>query len=97
MNRSEQSERRLDGGPQKKLHRDSLNSFLGYHATGQNELEGVLRATETSCVPLLENQALTILSQVLFCLWGTLGELENSEFCLDFRNFQRFSGIHPSP
>ena len=25
-------------------------------------LEGALRATETSCVPLLENQALTILS-----------------------------------
>ena len=29
-------------------------SFLGYHATGQNGLEGALRATETSCVPLQE-------------------------------------------
>ena len=32
-------------------------SFLGYHATGQNGLEGALRATETSCVPLQESTA----------------------------------------
>ena len=38
------------------------NSFLGYHANGHEGLEGALRATETSCVPLLENQALTELS-----------------------------------
>ena len=37
-------------------------SFLGYHATGNKGLEGALRATETSCVPLLENQALTKVS-----------------------------------
>ena len=42
-----------------KSHRDSLTGFLGYNATGQKGLEGALRATETSCVPLLENQALT--------------------------------------
>ena len=35
------------------------NSFLGYNANGRTGLEGALRATETSCVPLLENQALT--------------------------------------
>ena len=46
----------------KKPHRDSLNCFLGYHATGHEGLEGALRATETSCVPLLENQALTKIS-----------------------------------
>ena len=34
-------------------------SFLGYHATGQNGLEGALRATETSCVPLQEAPAYT--------------------------------------
>ena len=39
-----------------------LTCFLGYHATWHNGLEGVLRATETPCVPLLENQALTKLS-----------------------------------
>ena len=45
-------------------------SFLGYHATGHNGLEGALRATETSCAPLLENQALTKVSWVLFsCPW----------------------------
>ena len=38
------------------------NSFLGYHATGQKGLEGAHPATETSCVPLLENQALTKIS-----------------------------------
>ena len=45
-----------------KSHRDSLNGFLGYNATGQKGLEGALLATETSWVPLLENQALTKLS-----------------------------------
>ena len=34
-------------------------NFLGYNATGQRGLEGAHRATETSWVPLLENQALT--------------------------------------
>ena len=34
-------------------------NFLGYHATGPKGLEGALRATEISCIPLLENQALT--------------------------------------
>ena len=42
-----------------KHHRDSPHGFLGYHATGHEGLEGALWATETSCVPLLENQALT--------------------------------------
>ena len=42
-----------------KHHRVLLKSFLGYHANGHEGLEGALRATETSCVPLLENQALT--------------------------------------
>ena len=40
-------------------------NILGYHATGQKGLEGAVgsaAATETSCVPLLENQALTKLS-----------------------------------
>ena len=45
-----------------KSHRDTPNSFLGYNANGQIGLEGAHRATETSCVPLLENQALTKLS-----------------------------------
>ena len=48
-----------------KHHKVPLKSFLGYHATGQKGLEGAVgsaAATETSCVPLLENQALTILS-----------------------------------
>ena len=45
-----------------KHHRSLRKSFLGYHATGHEGLEGARRATETSCVPLLENQALTILS-----------------------------------
>ena len=67
-----------------KHHRVLFKSFLGYHATGHNGLEGALRATETSCVPLLENQALTKFSWVLFSLQGTLGELENLEFCLVF-------------
>ena len=70
-----QSDRNDDGqsgsaatGPDdihKKPHRDSLNCFLGYHANGQKGLEGAVgsaAATETSCVPLLENQALTKLS-----------------------------------
>ena len=39
-----------------------LTGFLGYNATGHEGLEGALRATETSCVPLLENQALTMVS-----------------------------------
>jgi len=42
-----------------KHHKVPLKSFLGYHANGRTGLEGALRATETSCVPLLENQALT--------------------------------------
>ena len=66
----------------------SPKNFLGYHATGQKGLEGALRATETSCVPLLENQALTKVSRVLFCLWGTIEELENLEFCLVFIDFK---------
>ena len=37
----------------------SPENFLGYNATGQRGLEGAHRATETSCVPLLEIQALT--------------------------------------
>ena len=45
-----------------KSHRDFSNSFLGYNANGQRGLEGAHRATETSCIPLLENQALTKLS-----------------------------------
>ena len=70
-----------------KSHRNSNKSFLGYNATGQKGLEGAVGpavATETSCVPPLENQALTKVSWVLFSLWGTLGELENSEFRLIF-------------
>ena len=70
-----------------KHHKVPLKSFLGYHANGHEGLEGAHRATETSCVPLLENQALTKFSWVLFCLWGTLGELENPEFQLVFINF----------
>ncbi len=58
MDRSERSERRPDGGPNENLT-GNLKSFLGYNAIGQKGLEGALRATETSCVPLLENQALT--------------------------------------
>ena len=42
-----------------KHHRVPLKCFLGYHANGHKGLEGAHRATETSCVPLLENQALT--------------------------------------
>ena len=38
-----------------KSHRDPPNRFLGYNANGQIGLEGAHRATETSCVPLLEN------------------------------------------
>ena len=34
-----------------------LTSFLGYNATGHEGLEGALRATETSCVPLQESTA----------------------------------------
>ena len=45
-----------------KSHRDSPPGFLGYNANGHKGLEGALRATETSCVPLLENQVLTKLS-----------------------------------
>ena len=45
-----------------KRHKVPLKSFLGYHANGHEGLEGAHRATETSCVPLLENQALTKLS-----------------------------------
>ena len=40
-------------------------NFLGYNATGHKGLEGAAgsaAATETFCVPLLENQALTKLS-----------------------------------
>ena len=51
----------------------AATSFLGYHATGNKGLEGALRATETSCVPPLENQVLTKISQVLFSLtWESL-------------------------
>ena len=42
-----------------KHHRVPLKSFLGYYANRHEGLEGAHRATETSCVPLLENQALT--------------------------------------
>ena len=45
-----------------KSQRDSPNSFLGYNANGQIGLEGAHRATETSWVPLLENQVLTKIS-----------------------------------
>ena len=45
-----------------KHHKVPLKSFLGYHATGHEGLEGAHRGTETSCVPLLENQALTEVS-----------------------------------
>ena len=38
-----------------KHHKVPLKSFLGYHANGHEGLEGAHRATETSCVPLLEN------------------------------------------
>ena len=38
-----------------KSHRDTPNSFLGYNANGQRGLEGAHRATETSCIPPLEN------------------------------------------
>ena len=48
--------------PRLKSHRDFFQSFLGYNATGHKGLEGAFRATETSCVPLLENQALTKIS-----------------------------------
>ena len=49
-----------------KHHKVPLKSFLGYHANGHEGLEGAHQATETSCIPLLlENQALTILSQLL--------------------------------
>ena len=45
----------------------SPHSFLGYHANGHEGLEGALRATETSCVPLLlGNQRLTDHSASLF-------------------------------
>ena len=54
-----------------KISQRAASSFLGYHATGNKGLEGALRATEISCVPLLENQALTMVSWVLFWLWGT--------------------------
>ena len=43
-----------------KHHRVLLKSFLGYHATGHEGLEGAHRATEASRAPLLsENQRLT--------------------------------------
>jgi len=48
--------------PNPEKSQDSSPGFLGYHATGQKGLEGALWATETSCVPLLENQALTKVS-----------------------------------
>ena len=68
-----QSDRNGDGQPgsaatdglmhlKQKSHRDSPPGFLGYNANGHEGLEGAHRATEASCVPLLENQALTILS-----------------------------------
>jgi len=65
-----------------KSHRDSHKSFLGYNATGQKGLEGALRATETPCVPLLENQALTKVSWVLFSFLGTLREHKLNYFSL---------------
>ena len=49
-------------GPEPETSQGFSTGFLGYHATGQEGLEGAHRATETSCVPLLKNQALTILS-----------------------------------
>ena len=55
MDRSERSERRLDA--HRKITQGYLENFLGYHATGQKGLEGALRATETSCVPLQESTA----------------------------------------
>ena len=57
----ERSDRWADGA-QPKHHRDSPPCFLGYNAIGHKGLEGAAgpaAATETSCVPLLENQALT--------------------------------------
>ena len=56
-----------------KHHRVPLRSFLGYYANRHEGLEGAHRATETSCVPLLENQALTKLSWVLFRSWEHWG------------------------
>ena len=52
----ERSDRRPDRVGNQKCHSDSPPCFLGYHATGHEGLEGAHRATETSCVPLLENQ-----------------------------------------
>ena len=43
--------------PQTKISQGFFQSFLGYNANGHKGLEGAHRATETSCVPLLENQA----------------------------------------
>ena len=48
--------------PQTKISQGFFQSFLGYNANGHKGLEGAHRATETSCVPLLENQALTKVS-----------------------------------
>ena len=58
-----------------KPHRDSPNCFLGYNATGQKGLEGAHRATETSCVPLLENsefRLVFIISTGNLPLWDSL-------------------------
>ena len=79
---SERSERRLDG------HSGKQHCVQGLSWVPCERTEWIRRsrpaATETSCVPLLRNQALTKVSWVLFWLWGTLGELENPEFRLIF-------------
>ena len=42
-----------------EISQRSAPGFLGYHATGHKGLEGALRATETSCVPLLHWKSTT--------------------------------------
>ena len=71
MDRSERSERRLDA--HRKITQGYLENFLGYHATGQKGLEGALRATETSCVPLLEKSTYETFVSAFFILGNTEG------------------------
>ena len=65
MDRSERSERWLEGSETRTAHR-FFTQISWVPCVCTKGLEGAHRATETSWVPLLENQALTKVSWVLF-------------------------------
>ena len=60
-----------------KPNRDSLNGFLGYHATGQKGLEGADRRLKHPASRYLEIKHLRIFRECFFYSWEHWGNTEN--------------------